>query len=151
MASRLVHKLPKFSHVTPLLIDLHWLPVEYHVRNKPILFTFKGIHHLAPQYINELFTMKSTRYRSQLSSIARSIVFVNGSVSGDIDFDDIIYLSVPRTKSVTFKQRSLALTGPQLWNSLPIDIKMENSLVVFKMENQNLSVKKGFYMSNDYC
>ena len=60
MAARLVHKLPKFSHVTPLLIDLHWLPVEYHVRYKILLFTYKAIHQLAPQYINELFTRKST-------------------------------------------------------------------------------------------
>ena len=27
MAARLVFKLPKFSHVTPLFIELHWLPV----------------------------------------------------------------------------------------------------------------------------
>ena len=50
MVARLVHKLPKFSHVTPLLIDLHWLPVEYCVRYKLLLFTYKGIHQLAPQY-----------------------------------------------------------------------------------------------------
>ena len=60
MVARLVHKLPKFSHVTPLLIDLHWLPVEYCVRYKLLLFTYKGIHQLAPQYINEMFTRKST-------------------------------------------------------------------------------------------
>ena len=67
-------------------------------------------------------------------------MFVNGNVSGDMAFDNIIYLSVPRTQSVTFKQGSLAVTGPQLWNSLSVDIKMENSLVGFKKENQDLSV-----------
>ena len=144
MVARLVHKLPKFSHVTPLLIDLHWLPVEYHVRYKILLFTYKAIHQLAPQYINELFSRKSTRYRSQLSSIARSIVFVNGSVSGEIAFYDTIYLPVPRTKSVTFKQRSLAVTGPQLWNSLPIDIKMENSLDGFKRKIKTYLFKLAF-------
>ena len=144
MVARLVHKLPEFSHVTLLLIDLHWLPVEYCVRYKILLFTYKAIHQLAPQYINELFTRKSTWYRSQLSSIARSIVFVNGSVSGEIAFDDIIYLSVPRTKSVTFQQRSLAVTGPQLWNSLPIDIEMENSLVGFKRKIKTYLFKLAF-------
>ena len=84
MVARLVHKPPKFSHETPLLIDLHWLPVEYYVRYKLLFFTYKGIHQLAPQYINEMFIRKSTWYRSQLSSIARSIVFVNGNVSGDM-------------------------------------------------------------------
>ena len=144
MVARLVYKHPEFSHVTPLLIDLHWLPVEYHDRYKILLFTYKAIHQLAPQYINELFIRKSTRYRSRLSSIARNIVFVNGSVSGEIAFDDIIYLLLPRTNSVTFEQRSLAGTGPQLWNSLPIDIKMENSLVGFKRNIKTYLFKLAF-------
>ena len=71
-------------------------------------------------------------------------MFVNGSVSGDIAFDDIIYLSVPRTKSVIFEQRSLAVTGPQLGNSLPIDIKMENSLVGFKRKIKTYLFKQVF-------
>ena len=144
MAARLVHKLPKFSHVTPLLIDLHWLPVEYHIKYKLLLDTYKGIHQMAPQYINEMFTRKSTRYRSQLSSFARGIVFVNGNVSGDIAFDNIIYLSVPRTKDATYEQRSLAVAGPQLWNFLPIDIKMENSLDDFKSKIKTYLFKQAF-------
>ena len=58
MPARLVHKLPIFSHVTPLLMDLHWLPVEYCIKYKLLLFTYKGIHQMAPQYINEMFTRK---------------------------------------------------------------------------------------------
>ena len=64
MAAKLVYKLPKFSHITPLLINLHWLPVEYHIKYKILLFTFKAIHQSAPQYINDMFIKKSTRYRS---------------------------------------------------------------------------------------
>ena len=144
MTARLVHKLPKFSHVTPLLMDLHWLPVEYRIKCKLLLFTYKGIHQMAPQYINEMFTRKSTQYRSWLSLVAKGIVFVNGNVSGDIVFDDIIYLLVPRTKSLTFEQRSLAVAGPQLWNSLPIDIKMENSLDGFKSKIKTYLFKQAF-------
>ena len=144
MVARLVYKLPKFSHVTPLIIDLHWLSVEYHVRYKILLFTYKAIHQLAPHHINELFIRKSTRSRPWLSSIIRNIVFENGSVSGEIAFDDIIYLQVPRTKCVTFEQRSLAVTGPQLWNSLPIDIKMENNLAGFKMKIKTYLFKLAF-------
>ena len=114
------------------------------IKYKLLLFTYKGIHQIAPQYINVLFTRKSTRYRSRLSSVARGIVFVNGNVSGDIFFDDIIYLSVPRTKSVRFEQSSLAVTGPQLWNSLPIDIKMENSLDGFKSKIKTYLFKQAF-------
>ena len=81
MAARLVYKLLKSSHITPLLINLHWLPVEYCIRYKILLYTFKAIHQSAPQYINDMFTKKSTRYRSQLGSITRNIEFVNGDIS----------------------------------------------------------------------
>ena len=146
MAARLVYKLPKFSHITPLLINLHWLPVEYCIKYKILLFTFKAIHQSAPQYINDMFIKKSTRYRSQLSSITRNIEFVNGDVSGEIAFNDIIYLAVPRTKSVTFKQRSLVVSGPQPWNSLPTVIKMENSMVGFKRKIKSHLFKLAFNM-----
>ena len=127
------------------LLSAHlWLPVEHCIRYKLLLFIYKGIHQMAPQYINEMFTRKSTQYRSWLSSVARGIVFVNGNVSGNIVFDDIIYLSVPRTKSVTFEQRSLAVAGPQLWNSLPIDIKMENNLDGFKSKIKTCLFKQAF-------
>ena len=146
MAARLVYKPPKYSHVTPLLINLHWLPVKYHIGYKILLFTFKAIHQSAPQYINDIFIKKSTRYRSQLSSITRNIEFVSGNVSGEIAFDDITYLAVPRTKSVTFKQRSLVVSGPQLWNSLPTVIKMENSMVGFKRKIKTHLFKLAFNM-----
>ena len=144
MATRLVYKLPKFSHITPLLINLHWLPVEYCIKYKILLFTFKAIHQSAPQYINDMFIKKSTRYRTQLTSVTRDVEFVNGDVSGEIDLNDITYLTVPRTKSVTFKQRSLAVSGPQLWNSLPTVIKMENSMVGFKSKIKTHLFKLAF-------
>ena len=71
-------------------------------------------------------------------------MFENESVSGEIAFDDIIYVQVPRTKCVTFEQRSLAVTGPQLWNSLPIDIKMENNLAGFKGKIKTYLFKLAF-------
>ena len=144
MAARLVFKLPKSRHITPLLINLHWLPIEYCIKYKILVYTFKAIHQSAPQYINDMFIKKSTRYRSHLSSTTRNIEFVNGDISGDIVFDDIIYLAVPRTKSVTFKQRSLVVSGPQLWNSLPTVIKMENSLDGFKRKMKTYLFKLAF-------
>ena len=144
MAARLVYTLPKFSHITPLLINPHWLPVEYRIKYKILLFTFKAIHQSAPQCINDMFIEKSTRYRTRLTSVTSDVEFVNGDISGEIGFDDITYLAVPRTKSVTFKQRSLAVSGPQLWNSLPTVIKMENSMVGFKSKIKTHLFKLAF-------
>ena len=43
-AARLVCKAPQYSHVTPLLRELHWLPIRQRVNFKIILFAFKAIH-----------------------------------------------------------------------------------------------------------
>ena len=82
MAARLVHKLPKFSHVTLLLMDLHWLPVEYHIKYKLLWLHIKAFIKWPLRTLMKCLLGKSTRYRSQLSSVARGIVFVNGNVSG---------------------------------------------------------------------
>ena len=40
-AARLIFKEPKFSHITPVLYQLHWLPIKYRIEFKILLFTFK--------------------------------------------------------------------------------------------------------------
>lgn len=45
-ALRLVFSPPKFSHVIPLLRDLHWIPVVAHNRFKTMVLAFKVVMHL---------------------------------------------------------------------------------------------------------
>jgi len=44
----------KYRHITPLLKELHWLPVTYRIQFKVILITFKALHDMAPSYISNL-------------------------------------------------------------------------------------------------
>ena len=53
-AARLIFKKKKREHITPLLKELHWLPVEYRVSFKINLLTFKAIHGEAPLYLQEI-------------------------------------------------------------------------------------------------
>ena len=53
-------------------------------------------------------------------------------------------LTVPRTKSVTFKQRSLAVSGPQLWNSLPYSNQNGEQFGWIQKQNQNLLIQISF-------
>ena len=57
-AARLVFQESKYCHITPILCDLHWLPVKYRIDYKILLLTFKAIRGLAPTYIQELITIK---------------------------------------------------------------------------------------------
>ena len=53
-AARLVTRLKKHEHITPILMTLHWLPVAYRTKYKIILYTFKALQKMAPVYIQEL-------------------------------------------------------------------------------------------------
>ena len=44
----------KYNHITPLLQQLHWLPVSYHVVFKILLLVYKVCHGLCPGYVTEL-------------------------------------------------------------------------------------------------
>ena len=58
-AARLVTGTPRFSHITPVLLSLRWLPVKERVHYKIIIFAFKVIHGLAPSYISGLLSVQS--------------------------------------------------------------------------------------------
>ena len=64
-AARLVVMQGKFCHITPVLNQLHWLPVSFRINCKILLLTYKAIHELAPSYINDLVKIKplNSRYR----------------------------------------------------------------------------------------
>ena len=57
-AARLVSRTRRFPCITPVLCDLHWLPVEQRIIFK-ILLTFKALDGLAPSYLSELISPRS--------------------------------------------------------------------------------------------
>lgn len=111
-AARLLTGTRKFSHVSPILSALHWLPIQQRIHFKILLFTFKGLNGLAPLYISELLHP----YRPTRS--LRSA--------------DKLLLSVPKTKRKLKGDRAFAVAAPKLWNELPLFIRQASSLPVFK-------------------
>ena len=55
-AARLI--IEKYSHITPALYELHWLPVLAQIHFKILLLAFKAIHGLTPAYISNLLVIK---------------------------------------------------------------------------------------------
>ena len=43
-AARLITRSRKCDHITPILLDLHWLPVSERIKFKILLLTFKALH-----------------------------------------------------------------------------------------------------------
>ena len=53
-AARVITKWRKYDHITPVLVDLHWLPVKQRIDFKILLLTYKALNGLAPAYMREL-------------------------------------------------------------------------------------------------
>ena len=54
MLARTVIQARKYDHVTPILAELHWLPLEARIRYKIALMTFNILTTQQPHYLFEL-------------------------------------------------------------------------------------------------
>jgi len=103
-AARLLTSAHRCDHITPLLRQLHWLPVQRRVEFKIACLVHQSLASLAPTYLTTDIHLVSEYGRRPLrSSTDRT-------------------LTVPRTHN-RFGDRSFAVAGPRLWNSLPISLQ----------------------------
>ena len=126
-AARLICNISRFDHITPTLMHLHWLPVKFRIDYKILLITFKVIHGLAPDYLDELISVKvSSRYQLRSS--------------------DQLLLSKPKFKSLkTLGDRAFISAAHYLWNSLPNGIRSAKTVDHFKKLLKTHLFKIAFY------
>jgi hypothetical protein len=110
-AARLITGTRKFDHITPVLKSLHWLPVCQRIKFKILLLTFKALHNMAPEYLQE-FVIPYVPSR-QLRSMESNLLTV----------------SFPGT---AYHERAFSTSGPKLWNSLPEHLRKITDIDVFK-------------------
>uniref|UniRef100_A0A8C6NV41 Reverse transcriptase domain-containing protein n=1 Tax=Nothobranchius furzeri TaxID=105023 RepID=A0A8C6NV41_NOTFU len=110
--ARLLIKSSKHTHITPLLLQLHWLPVNFRVHFKILVLVYKALRGQAPSYIGDLLS-PYTPSRSLRSS-------------------DQCLLVVQRTRLKTKGDKSFAAVAPRLWTSLPLSLRSVNSVDSFK-------------------
>lgn len=122
--ARLVTKTRKRDHITPILADLHWLPVEFRPKYKILVFTYLTIHGFAPEYLQELVTIR------KINRTLRS----DGSLS----------LILPRVRTGTYGERQFSFAAPYLWNSLPVRIRQAKSVQCFKKQLKTYFYKLAF-------
>ncbi|KXJ14933.1 hypothetical protein AC249_AIPGENE3691 [Exaiptasia diaphana] len=115
-AARIVTLSKCRDHITPLLKDLHWLPVRQRINYKILLLTFKALHGLTPSYISELISVHTNLKE-------RFVPLKNYS-----------YVSVKPYSMKTYGSRSFSVAAPTLWSSLPSDLRNMDSLLSFKKE-----------------
>ena len=78
-AAQMLSLRRKFDHITPVLKDLHWLPVEQRIEYKVLLLTYKAVHgktlHISPSCILCILQPGPCDQRAKISSEYRDAVW----------------------------------------------------------------------------
>ena len=75
-AARLIHRSPRYEHITPLLRDLHWLRSPEHIDLKSAVLVYRCLHGLAPHYLSDYFQHVAFSNRRRLRSSSSSLPLI---------------------------------------------------------------------------
>ena len=103
-AARVTQHVPRYSHLTPALKSLHWIPIGFRIEFKIALLVFKALKGMAPLILSRMLQPKPT-----------SSYFLRNNNEN--------LLIIPRTRCKTFGDRAFAVAGPKIWNSLALHIR----------------------------
>jgi len=92
------------EHITPVLQSLYWLPVRQRILFKVAVPVHQCLNWRVPSYLAD--DCRWIRHRR----------------AGLRSSSDMMKLDVPLTRT-TFGDRSFAVNGPRVWNSLPASIR----------------------------
>ena len=99
-AARIVTKTAPRGHITPVLKELHWLPVDRRIEYKILLYAYKALNGLAPEYLCNM-----------VEPYAPDRVLRSASQN---------LLVVPRGEHCQYGMRTFAMAAATLWNSLNV-------------------------------
>jgi len=127
-AARLFGGIRKFDHITPVLRDsLHWLPIKQRIEFKIAVLTYKSLHQMAPQYLAEM---------CQPVSHAPYLVSHRSA-----SHHELLHHT---WKTYTYGQRGFDYAAPTVWNSLPITIRLRESLMTFRRDLKTYLFKEAY-------
>ena len=124
IAARILTLTSKADHITPVLKQLHWLPISQRIAYKILLLTFKALHGLAPQYISKLIKLQVTDRSTRQMDTNR--------------------LHQPVMRAPTFGDRAFVSAAPSLWNRLPVSVRKIETLTSFKKELKTFLFKTAY-------
>ena len=100
-AARSIYSLRRCEHVTPALIELHWLSAVDRVNFKVATLVYRCLHGLAPPYLSStLHRVSEVETRRRLRSLA-----------------DTDILLTPRSRLVTAGDRLFSVAGPRAYGT----------------------------------
>ena len=125
IAARMITYTKKREHITPVLAQLHWLPIEQRILYKICLFVYKTIKYDSPKYLTDLIQPYTPARDGLRSSSEQGLLqekrFKNG-----------------------WGDRSFQVAAPKIWNSLPEATRLSDSLDSFKTNLKTHLYAKAF-------
>ena len=101
-----------FCHITPILADLHWLPVHHRINFKIATIAFKVLHFQQPSYLAALVPRyvptQSLRSSSSLS------------------------ICIPSQKTAMARSKSFSSNASDTWNKWPCHLSSISTLPAFR-------------------
>ena len=129
-AARLIVRKQKYDCISSTMRDdLHWLPVLQRYHYKLCLLVFKCLHGMAPSYLaDQCVPASNDNRRERLRSASRH------------------YLACPRTHLVRYGDHSFGVSGPRIWNQLPVDLRDTSlSLHQFTKKLKTVLFQRAYY------
>ena len=134
-AAKLIIGAKKRDHVTPILISLHWLPVEQRILFKILLLTFKTLQNKGPSYLKEHLTGYTPA--SDVCDDAPAKNLRSGGAN---------LLCLPqKIHYSTTKKRAFCYRAPKEWNMLPVELKNCKTIANFKVKLKTYLFRVAFY------
>ena len=113
-AARLIKGTSPRERITPVLIDLHWLPIKARISYKICVLAFQVIHHNKPAYLSGLLKVFRTDSDMVLRHNTEPHRLHEPRVNHELGF------------------RAFENCAPRLFNKLPISVKNTDNIDVFK-------------------
>ena len=114
-AARLISNLPKSAHVTPLLRDLHWLPIAARIRFKTLDLAYRAAKGTAPSYLRSMVSNYTPSRPLRSTSAGR-----------------LRPTPVRAPGGSSRRSRLFSVLAPQWWNELPTTVRTAETRPIFR-------------------
>ena len=121
----LLQKPGNMSILTPVMINLHWLPIQYRIQFKLLLLIYKSLHGLAPSHLTDKLSLRPNK---------------------GLRSDNQLLLNVPVStlRLKFYGDRAFSVARPTLWNALPKNIRLCAILAAFNTSLKTYLFKKAY-------
>lgn len=125
VAARIIAGAGARDHITPVLHELHWLPIKRRIDYKVFLIMHKTLNGNGAPILDSFSFCDNDAFNLRSNSTN--------------------FLNVPFTTSSLIYERCFSVAGPRMWNTLPLSLRTESRTLVFKKKLKTFLFQSHFH------